>query len=470
MTTIESADLEMGEVLGRGGQALVVSAETSEGTTFAFKRYHDRAAKGSDNTRRKITSMLQHPPTDPTASYGHTSIAWPRHLVVEDGTFVGFLMDTLDEPHLTIPDVRDQAGRQAANVTFGWGELLTCARNLCSAVAALHEVGAAWGDLNEGNVAIYPDGLVTLLDIDTCAWRSDDGSFDSAGVGVEEFMPPERFAVGSEVTAEGDRWGLAVAVHLILMEGFHPFSFVPPDLDQSPSMEERILAGMTPLLNPELLPPPLAPLPEDLPPPIRTALTQTFGVGRSKPEKRTTALEWVTVLDEASRRLAKCEEGHDYGEHLASCPWCDLDARRQARRTGNQVRLDRSEQEDMETTTTSTETTTPARPERWWSLALVVCNIALVAAYALAQDMFVARSFLFPTIAIGFLGILHAESRRDGGPGPLHLLSLIATGALVFDVIPSDWLSGDRLAIAAVVPVLGHLVHLAIRALRAPAE
>lgn len=477
-SVVDASDLRVGAVLGRGGQALVVSAATPEGATFAFKRYHNSTVRDAGNTHRKIASMLEHPPDDPTASYGHTSIAWPRYLVLEDGDFVGFLMDTLGEPHLTIPDVRDEAGRSAANVSFGWGELVTCARNLCSAVAALHDVGAAWGDLNEGNVAIYPDGLVTLLDIDACAWRSNDGCFDSAGLGVEEFMPPERFRDGRSVTSEGDCWALAVAVHLILMEGFHPFSFVPPDLDKSPTMEERTLAGMAPLLNHELTPPPLAPRVDLLPEAASAAFRRTFGLGRSEPTARTTALEWVAVLDAMKADLVTCSEGHDHSGHLEGCPWCDLAERRRKRRTGNQVRLGTDERADLaigsptdtapaeKATNVGATRSTPARATptrwRWLSLAMVACSVALVAAVALASDEFELRSFIFPTVAIAFLSIFHAENGAGRRPGPFQLAALLAAGALVIDWIPPDAIRGDRIAVAAVVPILGHLLDLGI--------
>lgn len=490
MSTIEATQLTVGAVLGRGGQALVVSAATESGDTFAFKRYHDRHGRGVQDAHQKIASMMMHPPDDPTASFGHTSIAWPRHLVMDKGDFVGFLMDTLGEPHLTIPDVRDEAGRRNANVSFGWGELVTCARNLCSAVAALHEVGAAWGDLNEGNVAIYPDGLVTLLDIDACAWRNEDESFDSAGVGVEEFMPPERFVSGGTVTPEGDCWGLAVAVHLILMEGFHPFLFVPPDLDGSPSMEERMVAGMTPLLNSELVPPPMAPQLDVLPDIARQALRRTFGAGRSTPVERTTAAEWVGVLDLIQANLVTCELGHDYSNHLDACPWCELQERRQARRTGNQVRLAPSQHstpgpvEDLGDTTThvteqgsapgngngsGTTETRRSAPWRWWSLALVVSNVALVGSIAMGTDLFELRMFAFPLLAIAFLTVFHAEADRVPRPGLVHLVSFLGAGALAADLVPENWVAGDRIAIAAILPVVGHLFALA-RAGLAPPE
>ncbi len=492
MTTIDLGDLRTGAVLGRGGQAEVIAAATSSGESFAFKRYHAQQLANGEQVRRKLTSMLAHPPADPTASYGHTSIAWPRHLVVASGDVVGFLMDTLGEPHLTIPDVRDEAGRSAASVSFKWGQLLTCARNLCSAVAALHDVGAAWGDLNEGNIAIYPDGLVTLLDIDACAWRNDGDYFESAGVGVEEFMAPERFLSDAAVTPEGDCWALAVAVHLILMEGFHPFLFVPPDLDRSPSMEERVTGGMSPLLNNELVAPLLAPAIDTLPPNLLDAMRGTFGRGRGDPLSRTTALQWVEALDTARQRIKTCSTGHEFGGHLDACPWCDLDARRHARRTGNQVRLDPDKRADLAgsappfiqpppaSSTPDLDTgepaagpiapsdgPAPASPWRWWGLAFVTAVVALVGSVALTQQTFDARSFVFPLVSIGFLAVFHSEAEHPTGPGLFHLAGLGASVALLLDVVPSSWMHGDRIAIAAILPVLGHLMATGMNTLRA---
>ena len=477
MTTIDVADLELGPVLGRGGQAEVVEAATTVGATFAFKRYNERQLQNASELRRKLASMLDHPPDDPTASFGHTSIAWPRHLVVASGDFVGFLMDSLEEPHLTIPDVRDEAGRRAADVSFGWGQLLTCARNLCSAVAALHEVGAAWGDLNEGNIAIYPDGLVTLLDIDACAWRSADGEFEAAGLGVEEFMAPERFTTSAAVTPEGDCWALAVIVHLILMEGFHPFLFVPPDLDRAPSMEERVTAGMSPLLNRELAPPRLAPDPSTLPPAVVDAFRATFGPGRGEPDRRTTALEWVEILDAASTELATCAFGHVYGRHSMTCPWCELDERRQTRRTGHQVRLDPEDRAHPVVTAeigdgsarSDQGRSTPApgrRPWRWLSLAVVSLAVGVVAAVAGSEGTFRAESFAFPTAALAFLAVFHAESERPIRLGFLHLLGLGITGAFLFELVPPERLAADATAVAAIVPVLAHLAAVAVGAVR----
>ncbi len=61
--------------LGRGGEACIYTVP-SDAQTVAKVYHKPNAEKAS-----KLEVMVLHPPSNPTASLGHISIAWPSELI-----------------------------------------------------------------------------------------------------------------------------------------------------------------------------------------------------------------------------------------------------------------------------------------------------------------------------------------------------------------------------------------------------
>src|SRR5262249_20945180 len=139
------------------------------------------------------------PPADPMYGTGHASIAWPvERLLGVDGPrdVVGYLMPRVARA-LPVYEVYNPRSRLRLSPLFHQGYLLRTARNLAAAVAALHERDYVVGDLNETNVLVTNQALVTLVDTDS--FQVHDPHGDGGGgrrvfrcpVGKAEYTPPE---------------------------------------------------------------------------------------------------------------------------------------------------------------------------------------------------------------------------------------------------------------------------------------
>jgi formylglycine-generating enzyme required for sulfatase activity len=199
----------------------------------------------------------------------------------------------------------------------------------------LHTRDYVIGDVNESNVLVADDALVTLVDTDSFQVRAlHNGLVYRCPVGKPEFTPPElqgRNFASIDRTSEHDWFGLAVLIFQLLMEGTHPFAGRFQGRGDPPPYEERIAAGHFPYGQ---RPVPYAPAANALPfdvlhPTVQHLFLRCFDDGHSAPQARPDALTWRNTLDAARDALTTCTSNaqHRYGSHLQACPWCERTAR-----------------------------------------------------------------------------------------------------------------------------------------------
>ena len=229
--------------LGVGGQAKVFAA--SADGWLAAKIYH----RPTDAQARKLAAMLANPPDDPMSAQEHISIAWPldslRKMYGDQG-FAGFLMPRVSGMR-PLFNVYNPVTRRQELPLFNYLYLHRAARNVSSAVRALHNRGYVIGDINELNLLVTETALVTLVDTDLFQVRDPQtGTVYRCPVGKPEFTPPEHQGKNFRQvlrTEASDRFGLAVLIFQLLMEGAHPFSGVYQGEDDPPPYETRIQNG-----------------------------------------------------------------------------------------------------------------------------------------------------------------------------------------------------------------------------------
>ena len=319
-------------LLGTGGEAQIHALP--QATDLAAKIYHDP----KDEYARKLALMLAHPPFNADDDSTRAAIVWPVELLrkPDHGKQVaGFLMPRL---HAMRPlmDFYNPRARRLAAPLFTWQYLHRTARNLAAAVSRLHERGYVIGDVNESNVLVSETALVTLVDTDSFQVRDPQtAAVFRCPVGKPEFTPPElvhtRFA-DLDRTVEHDRFGLAVLLFQILMEGTHPFSSVYAGAGEPPPLEARISAGYFSYdvaRSPNYRPMPTAPAFTTLAPALQRLFQQAFVTGHAQPHYRPTAQAWADALHAAEQSLVTCAHNtqHRYGNHLTNqlldCPWCE---------------------------------------------------------------------------------------------------------------------------------------------------
>jgi serine/threonine protein kinase len=313
-----------------------------EGAIYEVPYYPNLMAKVYHAQRRtperiaKLQIMVAHPPVNPTEHLNHPSIAWPTELLRDTATnqLVGFVMPRVRQM-LPLSEVYNPRARRRQRLLFNYRYLVRTARNLCAAVQAVHQAGYVIGDLNESNVLVSDQALVTLVDADSFQVRDPEtGVVYRSLVGKPEYTPPElqgcSFA-DVDRQPEHDAFALAVLIFRLLMEGFHPFDGVYRGRGEPPELGARIRNGYFPYARGRtgIEPSPLAPPFEMLHPDLRALFVRCFEEGHRNRRVRPRVEDWLEALEGAEDALQQCgqNEQHYYWVHWSGCPWC---ARQQA--------------------------------------------------------------------------------------------------------------------------------------------
>jgi len=269
--------------------------------------------------------MLAHPPAMPEG----TATAWPVDLLLDGrGRFAGFVMPRAEGPRLF--EFYNPVSRRETAGGFHAGRMHRAGRNLAAAFDALHAAGYVVGDVNESNLLVSPvDSGVTLVDADSLQVRdAESGAVYRSRVGKPEFTPPELQGVSfDEVdrTEAHDRFGLAVLLFLLLMEGTHPFAVRTEGDGEAPPVEERIRRNLFAHAGRDgCRPPRLSPRFDALHPPLQALFVRAFVDGHADPAARPSPAAWRDALQAAEDALAVCAANplHRHGAHLDGCPWC----------------------------------------------------------------------------------------------------------------------------------------------------
>lgn len=294
------------------------------------KIYHDHKLTNAELTE-KLGVMIANPPHDPMKAHGHMSLAWPESRLFENGRFAGYLMPKVTQAQ-EILEFYNPIIRSKKHPGVTWKNLHAIARNLAAALAAIHTRDYVVGDLNEGNILVNDQSLVTLIDTDSFQVRDPlTGRLFRCQVGKGEFTPAELQRVNLDKAdrfAYHDLFGLGVLIFQVLMEGFHPFTGVDKaQAAQSGStvFQRNIGQGHFPY-DPAgaFVPPPAAPAFDNLDPDLRALFLRCFVDGHRTPADRPTAQEWHRGLQAAESALRPCpvKPQHWHSPHLLECPWC----------------------------------------------------------------------------------------------------------------------------------------------------
>ena len=313
---------------GKGGEAAVFAVPT---TGWAAKMYHKYVSSRGD----KLRVMVANPPDDPTVSQGHVSIAWPQDLLVDvGGRIAGYVMPMVTGMR-PLADFYHPKTRRMECPLFHYYYLAVTARNLATAVRALHRRGYVLGDVNESNILAAETAMVTLVDTDSFQVREpQSGKVHRCIVGSEFYTPPEMQGVdfaSVERGEEQDLFGLGVLLFQLLMEGTHPFQIRFTGAGEPPQLVQLIRDGRFPHDTGSAMwqPPPLAPPFGMLDFRLRRLFTRCFVNGHRDPQARPTADEWRVALMESSAALVHCQvnPNHRHWPHAEPCPWCQRAAK-----------------------------------------------------------------------------------------------------------------------------------------------
>lgn len=353
--------------VGRGGQADVYRIGEAGGVELVVKLFH----KAQGQLERKLGRMLASRPEDPGRAREHRALAWPTHMVRDSskGTFVGYAMPFVSRMK-PLHTVLVPSTRMRELPEFTLKHLIRTGRNLAAAVAACHKTGYVVGDLNETNILVASNALITMVDTDSFqvpAGDSDGSRVYVCPVGRPEYTPPElqgRDFSRFTRTEVHDRFGLAVLLFQLLQDGRFPYDVRGgPGIPDNPA--ERLKRGLFPHAldgDPRCLPPVGVRPFEALHPALIALLRRAFEDGHSRPSCRPTARDWSRALHEAERALEKCSTsgpGHWFWRSAAhaSCTECVMQRKLMATRA-------RAAQQSRVRTATRTQSASPWQPHR----------------------------------------------------------------------------------------------------------
>jgi len=325
LTLSSGQALKLGKELGAGGEGAVSTIVGSR--DMVAKIYHPHRLNRA--LEAKLRTMVANAPHDATrnSKLNHVSIAWPTDIVLDNGTFVGYIMPKIPKSD-NLYDLLQPQQRTKQHAQLNHRHLYRTARNLAIAMDAIHQKGYVIGDVNFKNALFNDNALITIVDCDSMQVTDQRGVIHHCLVGVPEYTPPELqgkdFATTTR-TPQHDAFGLAVLIFQLLMQGFHPFAGRPtpqaPDVEQSHiyCLKNRIFPYLAGQL---FVPPKAAPPYVCLPGQLRTLFERAF----TQPGSRPTPSDWEHAISLVEQRLVPCaNDAHHYYPSDGHCVICEVD-------------------------------------------------------------------------------------------------------------------------------------------------
>lgn len=273
--TVRSDDFTLTKKLGEGAEGTVYRLPSSNEVVKIFEE-----GKRRDKSE-KVRAMIANDPTDPTYEQSNSdirSIVWPTATVKhpDTGDFLGYTM-----PYKDLADHKNACRYARENLQWNASnpeDRYETALNLLRVVRAIHEQGHAIGDLNHQNILIN-DGYVSVIDCDAFhILHADINKTYGDDVYFPRYAPPEGRGKTLRAVRRGDRFGIAIHLFQLLMEGFHPFQ-AQGDKAASGGYGDMIEANRFPYIDPipgEIEPHSAAPDYSDLPAEVRQLFSDCF--------------------------------------------------------------------------------------------------------------------------------------------------------------------------------------------------
>lgn len=290
--------------LGEGGEGAVyeILSPANYRNSVAKILYPD---KRTNERRYKVRYMVDNPPANIQDGNGHNFLIWPQQLLLENNDFVGFIMpkaEGIDLEELCRVKLKPELGSEwqkfyRDNSDSMILRLILCS-NIAKAVNALHATGHyVIGDLKPENIRVKSNGLVSILDLDSCQ-ISDGGQIRfQSKMNTPKYNPPETIIEHKELS-----WDLFI-IGIIFYEilcGIHPFigtTRAPYENLNTP--EQKIQAGLFPFGTKsnyfEVIAIPHYNF-KNLPDRVQKLFLRCFDQGISNPAIRPNTTDWLNNL------------------------------------------------------------------------------------------------------------------------------------------------------------------------------
>lgn len=166
----------------------------------------------------------------------HHSVIWPIHLAYTSNNFLGYTMpkasgiklELLCHPKLPI-NLKKEWDKFSFHTPGAIEARLKLCFNISAALSQIHSFGSyVLVDMKPDNVMVKPDGLISIIDIDSTEIIKNNSLLFPAQVATPEYTPPEYYKTTIDIEKNvinetWDRFCTAIIFYRILF-GIHPFT------------------------------------------------------------------------------------------------------------------------------------------------------------------------------------------------------------------------------------------------------
>lgn len=308
--TEAGTQLTIGNIIAFGEHHCVARVE---GTTDEFVKLYQPGVRHDKNLQDKIEAMMDTSTDTLLHSAEGVTFAWPMEIIVSrDGDqFLGYNMclGEFDDP----VNILEMANHQGSTLRGTSSNFITSKLQktplfsksegeyeiplrLAEAVHEIHKLGYAMGNLGHKTVFVE-DNEIIFSNCDS--YHIDDYSTTYADRSTDQrYAPPEKPEHGIEAIQKLDRFGLAVHIFQYLLSGVHPFEAEGKETvqsDYSAMIRENPFTYRDPV-DGKYEPPIDIDRYTSLPAEIQRGFERCFVEGRTNPDLRPSAKEWIEIL------------------------------------------------------------------------------------------------------------------------------------------------------------------------------
>jgi DNA-binding helix-hairpin-helix protein with protein kinase domain len=223
-TTSEGKTIELGDLLGIGGEGAVYKIRQSP---YVVKILNAESLKSDKSREAKLKVMIDSHPFEYAQAETKHTIAWPKALVYDEHKkFVGYTMPSISQvPELHL--ITNPSNRKKIGDIHSLENLYYIAYNIAIIFESLHKKNIVVGDISSKNILVNDDSSVAMVDCDSMQITDDKGIVYKCKVGTPEYTSPELHGKDLAThlrTINHDCFGLAVIIFQLLMQGNNPFS------------------------------------------------------------------------------------------------------------------------------------------------------------------------------------------------------------------------------------------------------
>lgn len=221
--------------------------------SFVAKMYHP--AKRTRKKEDKIRYLINNPPNIQQEG-GHNAIVWAKAMIYDQKGFAGFIMPFARGQKLGILASQKIPRKHRSTwerFSFSRPESMKLRLSICFNIAvAVYQLHATQHyvlvDLKPDNIIIQPNGLVSIVDMDSMEIIEGNQVLHPAAVVTPEYAPPEYYRGtkpgSTPVFDTWDRFSMAVIFYKLLF-GIHPYAgSCHPPYDKINSLHEKIEHGL----------------------------------------------------------------------------------------------------------------------------------------------------------------------------------------------------------------------------------